>query len=304
MPTRIPTEADFTPILSTHPSHRPGGPNPISLVYPSPPESTTAILLLFRTLTSLTTPSPLPRTHNQNQTASATPPAHSPPSQKPYATPLCFYLTRHLTHTINQLSLPGVLSISIQGTAPLPALLADPAGERQGYHWGDDIVFTSGGEIDPDPGFETARRWVMEKLIGEVLVQECGWEVGDLMLFGFGQGGAVAVGLGSLLRTCEGGLLGGNGGRAFKGVVSVGGALPASMIPSGGGGGKAKTPVLVCCGRESEAVDEDAVEVLEREFEQVKVVRWARGDDGMPRSREEVLPMMQFFAERLRSGWL
>ena len=143
----------------------------------------------------------------------------------------------------------------------------------------------------------------MEKLIGEVLVRTCGWEVGDLMVFGFGQGGALAVGLASWLRAAQGEVLGGNGeGRAFKGVVSVGGALPASMIPSGVG--KAKTPVLVCCGRESEAVDEDAVEVLEREFEQVQVVRWARGDDGMPRSREEVLPMMQFFAERLRSGWL
>ena len=68
--------------------------------------------------------------------------------------------------------------------------------------------------------------------------------------------------------------------------------------------GKAKTPVLVCCGRESEAVDADAAEVLEREFETVEVVRWKRADDGMPRNREEVLPMMQFFAERLRSGWL
>jgi predicted esterase len=77
------------------------------------------------------------------------------------------------------------------------------------------------------------------------------------------------------------------------------------MAPSSKGRlGKAKTPVLVCCGRESEAVDVDAEEVLEREFEQVRVVKWERDDDGMPRSREEVLPMMQFFAERLRSGWL
>ena len=112
------------------------------------------------------------------------------------------------------------------------------------------------------------------------------------------------MGLASSLRTSEASSgEGGSGGKAFKGVVSVGGALPASMVPSQGGLGKAETPVLVLCGRESEAVDEDAVEVLEREFKSVKVVRWARADDGMPRSREEVLPMMQFFAERLRSGW-
>jgi hypothetical protein len=76
------------------------------------------------------------------------------------------------------------------------------------------------------------------------------------------------------------------------------------MVPTVSGLGKAKTPVLVCCGRESEAVDGDAEELLEREFEEVKLVRWKRNDDGMPRSREEVFPMMQFFAERLRSGWL
>jgi predicted esterase len=183
----------------------------------------------------------------------------------------------------------------------------------QGYHWGDDITFGEAG-LDPDPGFEKARRWVMERLVGEVLVGRCGWEVGDVMVFGFGQGGSLALGLASALRESprveevtegEGG---GQGreerGKAFKGVVSIGGGLPMSMVPSVSGLGKAKTPVLVCCGRESEAVDGDAVDLLEREFEQVKVVRWNRADDGMPRNREEVLPMMQFFAERLRSGWM
>ncbi|KAK0651609.1 hypothetical protein B0T16DRAFT_404300 [Cercophora newfieldiana] len=76
------------------------------------------------------------------------------------------------------------------------------------------------------------------------------------------------------------------------------------MIPAvKGERGKSRTPVLVCCGRESEAVDGFAEDVLRNEFEEVKVVRWKRADDGMPRSREEVLPMMEFFAERLRSGW-
>lgn len=127
------------------------------------------------------------------------------------------------------------------------------------------------------------------------------------MLFGFGQGGSLALGLASSLRlqrvedVTEGGK---EKEKAFKGVVSIGGALPASMVPTVSGLGKAKTPVLVCCGRESEAVDEEAVDVLEREFESIKLVRWKRASDGMPQNREEALPMMQFFAERLRSGWL
>jgi predicted esterase len=209
-----------------------------------------------------------------------------------------------------------VLAISVRGTAPLPALFAaggdDEEEQVQGYHWGDDITFGERG-LDPDPGFEKARRWVMERLVGEVLVGKCGWEVGDVMVFGFGQGGSLALGLASALREAprveevaeeeeEGGR--GRQGRALKGVVSIGGALPMSMVPSVSGLGKAKTPVLVCCGRRSEAVDGDAVDLLEREFEEVKVVRWNRADDGMPRNQEEVLPMMQFFAERLRSGWM
>ncbi|KAL2016620.1 hypothetical protein VTK56DRAFT_3238 [Thermocarpiscus australiensis] len=285
--TRIPTEADFPPGLS--PS--------LSLVYPTPRESTTAILLLFHGLGD---------------------------SESPFAS---FART---------LALPGVLAIAVRGTSPLllPAGLlgsgppssdsasgaAGPGrrpggGGPGGFHWGDDLRFSgaAGGEmIDPDPGFEKARRWVMERLIGEVLVDKCGWEVGDVMLFGFGQGGSFALGLASALRMGKRveEITEGNEreerrrGRAFKGVVSVGGALPASMVPTVSNREKARTPVLVLCGRESEAVDEDAVDLLEREFADVKVVRWKRASDGMPSNREEALPMMQFFADRLRNAWL
>ncbi|KAK4104036.1 alpha/beta-hydrolase [Parathielavia hyrcaniae] len=290
-PTRIPTETDFAPILPTHPAHRPNqhepssssSSSPLSLTYPDPAESTTSILVLFHGLGDSSTP---------------------------------------FANLARNLALPGVLAISVRGTAPLPALLlADADSGEQGYHWGDDLSFSSAsGEVDADPGFERASRWVIDRLIGEVLVGKCGWGVGDVMLFGFGQGGSLALGLASRLRTgvMQGRVVEGEHvmeggrredgeterGRKFKGVVSIGGVLPMSMVPTVSGLGRAKTPVLVCCGRESEAVDEDAVELLEREFEEVRVVRWERPDDGMPRNRDEALPMMQFFAERLRSGWL
>ncbi|KAL2256492.1 hypothetical protein VTK26DRAFT_1592 [Humicola hyalothermophila] len=301
MPPRIPTQADFAPLLDTHPSssssysasstsstssHPSSRPPPISLVYPSPPESTTAILLLF---------------HGFGD------------SERPFA------------GFARNLSLPGVLGIAVRGVAPLPAVgltaTATMSEEKEGWHWGDDLRFVGGGggdgegregRLDEDPGFERARGWVMERVVGEVLVGKCGWELSDIMLFGFGQGGSLALGLASGLRLQRVELMteGSGGGRgmgakkAFKGVVSMGGPLPASMVPSVSGLGKAKTPVLVCCGRESEAVDEDAVDFLEKEFENVKVVRWKRASDGMPQNRDEALPMMQFFAERLRNGWL
>lgn len=189
------------------------------------------------------------------------------------------------------LNLPGVMAISVRGPSPLPPAMLGldrGGGPTRHWHWGDDLSL-SGGELEGDPGFEKARGLVLGELIGEVLVGRCGWERRDVMLFGFGQGGGFALGLARWV-----------GEEGFKGVVSVGGALPGSMIPAGKEK-KARTPVLVCRGRESEVVDEEAEEVLRREFEEVRVVSWKRAEDGMPRDRDEVLPMMHFFAGRLRA---
>jgi predicted esterase len=276
-PTRVPSPEDFTallPLLTT------------SLHFPNPPESTTAILLLFHGL------------------------GDNDKSFQSFA---------------QSLNLPGVLAVSVRGVSPLPPYLLpdqDPSKPTEHFHWGDDLRLDERtGELEEDSGFEKARGVVMGKLVGEVLVGRCGWRLEDILLFGFGQGGGFALGLGSMARVPaevsgrvvdvteredgqeeeEGGL-----GKTFKGIVSIGGALPPSMVPTVSRREKSKTPVLVCAGRESEAVDEDAEERLREEFEKVRVVRWRRGDDGMPRKREEVLPLMEFFAERLRGdggGW-
>ncbi|KAH8882867.1 phospholipase/Carboxylesterase superfamily protein [Thozetella sp. PMI_491] len=264
--TRIPTVADFEPLKPEL---------IVSLAFPSPPESTTAILILFHGLGD---------------------------SEASFAT------------FAKNLALPGVLGISVRGTSPLPpVLLGEPltAGPTKHFHWGDDLTLSPHtGELDPDPGFSKAERLILDRLLGETLVQKCGWEPNDLLLFGFGQGGSLALGLASRIRVppqVEDVTEDGKGGverkRVFKGVVSVGGPLPHSMVPSISAREKSKTPVLVCHGTASEAVDEDAIDTLKQEFTDVRVAKWKRPDDGVPRNRDEVLPMMQFFAERLRSGW-
>jgi predicted esterase len=210
------------------------------------------------------------------------------------------------------MALPGVLGVSIRGPSPVPPALlgADLGSATRHFHWGDDITLATGtGELDPDPGFEKAERLIMDKLVGDVLVDRCGWEPEDLLLFGFGQGGALALGLASKLRMGKRVEDVGEDtqskdklkGRTFKGVVSIGGALPMSMVPSVSSRDKAHTPVLLCHGSSSEIIDEDAVDSIKKEFTNVKIVQWKRPDDGMPRNREEVLPMMEFFADRLRS---
>ncbi|KAI0407470.1 alpha/beta-hydrolase [Xylaria palmicola] len=267
MPTRIPKPEDFAhlePALT------------VSLVYPEVPETTTSILVLFHGLGD---------------------------AEAPFAS---------FARAVN---LPGVLAISVRGVAPLPpALLGLPgtddddaaAAPASHFHWGDDLTLAPAtGELDPDPGFSKAEQLVLGGLVRETLIGTCGWETSDILLFGFGQGGSLALGLSSRLRRGERVVDVTEGqndaGTAFKGVVSIGGQLPVSMIPTLSARPKARTPVLVCHGRNSESLDSDAIELLQKEFVDVREVKWRKTDDGMPKSREEMLPIMQFFAERLRA---
>ncbi|KAI2641903.1 alpha/beta-hydrolase [Hypomontagnella submonticulosa] len=264
MPTRVPNPDDFEHLSpSLH----------ISLNFPEVPETTTAILILFHGLGD---------------------------SDAPFAT------------FAKNLNLPGVLAISVRGVSPLPpALLGLPdpqvAGPTKHFHWGDDLTLSpSTGDLDPDPGFSKAEQLVLGKLIRETLIEKCGWETNDILLFGFGQGGSLALGLSSRIRQTERVVDVTEGdiatGTAFKGAVSIGGPLPASMVPTVTAREKSRTPILVCHGRSSEALDEEAIDLLKMEFLDVREIKWKKNDDGMPKNREEMLPIMQFFAERLR-GW-
>ncbi|KAK4177952.1 Alpha/Beta hydrolase protein [Triangularia setosa] len=260
MPPKIPTPSDFAGFPS------------LQIHAPDPPESTTTFLIVLHGLGD---------------------------------NPVSF------SNFPQSLNLPSTYALTVRGVSPLPpSLLPEPAPRDGCFHWGDDLVLDErSGELDRDPGFEKARRVVLEDLIGGVIVDKLGWEWGDVMIFGFGQGGSLGLGLASELRRGEGGRVeevteeegGKEKRRELKGVVSIGGALPGSMVPTVSKREKVRTPALVMCGQGSEVIDEDAEERLKEEFENVRVVRWkGRRDDGMPRCREEVLPMMEFFAERLK----
>lgn len=250
MPPRIPTQEDFAPISSSLPH---------ILHFPSPPESTTAILILLHGLGD---------TH------------------MPFAS---------FARAVN---LPGVLAISVRGTSPLPAGLGAPSG---GAHWGDDLALDSStGDVDADPGFKKAGKIIMEKLVHGVLVDKCGWDVDDVMFFGYGQGGSLALGMASALLE-EGvvedvteGARSSPSKKRFKGIVSIGGPAPPSMVSSRSARGKSRTPVLMV------QVDDGDVDYAKREFESVTQVKWKRSEVGMPSNRDEMLPIMKFFADRLR----
>lgn len=266
-PIRVPKREDFA-------SLPPG--LTVALHFPSPPESTTAILILFHGLGD---------------------------SEASFA------------NFARNMNLPGVLAITVRGTHSLPpALMGAPldSGPPRHFHWGDDLNLAAYMDsLDADPGFNKAFDLVINNLVKETLLGNCGWQLSDILLFGYGQGGSLALGLASTVREepkveeikdeKDTTLI--DTPKTLKGVVSIGGPLPASMIPTLSARPKSTTPVLICHGRSCEAVDAGAIDVLKREFLDVREVQWKKAESSMPSNREEMLPIMQFLAERLRSGW-
>lgn len=147
----------------------------------------------------------------------------------------------------------------------------------------------STGEMEFDTGFKASTRLVLDDVIRKALVDKCGYRLREVVLFGFGQGGMVALNVAA-----------GLGKEELGGVVSIGGILP-SQAPLPPIGQKHKTPVIVCKGGRNSAVTSGAVQRLKDFFDFVEVKEWKKNGDGMPSSRDEMLPIMQFFARRLRS---
>ncbi|KAK0663226.1 putative hydrolase C9G1.08c [Lasiodiplodia hormozganensis] len=188
-----------------------------------------------------------------------------------------------------QMSLPETACIAVRAPAPLPFDLG-------GFHWGDDVLFDERtGDMDPDAGFKTAARLLLDDVVRGVLVQKCGYALRDVVLFGFAQGGMAALQVAAELGKAD-------GEQELGGVVSVGGAVPAgASLSEGSSTKKFKTPVLLCKAVRGSSVSDGAVKRLKDSFEFAEVKEWKRVGDGMPSNRDEMLPIMQFFARRLKS---
>lgn len=182
-----------------------------------------------------------------------------------------------------QLNLPETACIALQ--AP-NGLLFDIGG----FQWGDDLVMDqSNGELDMDTGFKSATRLILERVVREGLIGKCGYAAREIIIFGFAQGGMAGL---QAAAEFEGSELGG--------VVSVGGRLSLSL-PLKSLEKKSKTPVLVCRAARGSKVTDSAVTKMKDVFEHVEVKDWKRNGDGMMSNREEMMPIMQFFARRLLS---
>jgi predicted esterase len=146
--------------------------------------------------------------------------------------------------------------------------------------------------MDVDTGFKGSTRLVLDKIIREGLVGQCGYKAREIMIFGFAQGGMVALQVAAELQ--------GDDMQELGGVISIGGVLPLSL-PLTALERKSRTPVMVCKASKGSAVTESAISKLKDAFEFVEIKEWKSNRDRMPSNREEMLPIMQFFARRLRS---
>lgn len=209
-----------------------------------------------------------------------------PPASSPHITNVLLLLhglgdtSTSFTTLGKQLSLPETTCISLQAPTPLPF-------ELGGFHWGDDIQFDSAsGQMDFDTGFTKAITVLKQDIIEEVLVKDCGYKPSEIMLFGFGQGAMAALATALSMPNQE-----------LGGIISIGGPLPVSCTTAK----DIKTPVLVLSGQSNTLVTRTSLNKLKECFQNVEYHKCDRAGDGMPRNRDEMLPIMRFFAKRLRS---
>ncbi|KAL8847552.1 MAG: hypothetical protein Q9221_007411 [Calogaya cf. arnoldii] len=187
------------------------------------------------------------------------------------------------TNLAKQVSLPETTCISIQAPSPLPFDLG-------GYHWGDDITFDpSQGTMDYDTGFSKSCRMLSEDVIETILFQKCGYKPRNILFFGYGQGGMAAIATALTLEA------------ELGGIISIGGPLPSSFQNPQDGAAKNRTPLTVLGGSSGTLITHSALTHLKRSFQTVEYTKWSRPGDGMPGNRDEMLPIMKFFARRLQS---
>lgn len=185
------------------------------------------------------------------------------------------------------LNLPDALTITLNPPSPLPY----PLGP--GDQWSEDLqVDTGTGALDPDSPLNRAVELVAQDVIIKVLVDKFKYRHDHIHLFGLGQGGSVAasVPLHPSLTSAS----------SLGGVISIGGYLPLATAARSA---RDKTPVLVLSGSTSPFASPESspLKRVQAAYEFVTYHLWKKADDSMPKNRDEVLPMMQFWSRSLKS---
>ena len=150
---------------------------------------------------------------------------------------------------------------------------------NSGYHWAD-----ANGTVDE--GFINTSRVILGDIIQDGLMAKCGFQPRDIVVLGHGQGGMAALAATACWNCIE-----------FGGVVSFGGPMPGYVqLPLNV---KAKTPALIY-GVARGDITPTALQQIQTNFSFTDHYIPASEHDTVPLSDEEMAPLLEFFAHRLR----
>lgn len=186
-----------------------------------------------------------------------------------------------------RMALPETSALALRAPLPLPAGLG-------GFMWFPSFDATTGDVLPPTASGLAAVRRRLGRLVS--MLERCGWPPHRVFLFGFSQGGVVAL---DFALRCPVGRLGG--------VVSVCGHLPPELAPSPSSGAvSVQTPILVVAGTHDERM---SLSAARRSFEKLRdsmgggAMAVLAEIDGkrheMIGSEAEARRVMQFFSEHL-----
>jgi predicted esterase len=147
-------------------------------------------------------------------------------------------------------------------------------GKKDSYQW----------EENNDDFFKSSKI-ILENLIMDLLKSKCNIPERKVIIFGQGEGAAVALTTFSTWKRVE-----------FGGVVCVGGYLPPYAAPSGDT--KSKTAVLLL-GGELGTTNPVAKNRIEQTFSYVDCDLLPGKDDALPRSNQQLKSLKSFFCHRL-----
>ena len=152
-----------------------------------------------------------------------------------------------------------------------------------GYHWADP-------DDDSETKFIQTSTIILEQVIKDGLMAQCGFQPQNIVILGHGEGGRAALATAASWNAFE-----------FGGVVSIGGRMPDYVQSESGI--KAKTPALIVGG----ALGEITTANLQRIKENFIYIDEDLRDgerDVLPESQQRLQPLWDFFAHRLkREEW-
>lgn len=156
--------------------------------------------------------------------------------------------------------------------------------------------------FNPIPNPDPSKHFVaLRKLLETLTSEEVGWKVHDIHLFGWGQGGTMALELASHLTSKPLGT-GGEESRRLGSVMSICAPIVSSSSSV------SQTPALLFTRiSPSSAAYQRQTSDLKKVFKEVEVIHGEKGKGGedMPRGRTEWEGIMRFWANVLAKdeGW-